>query len=64
MELQVQANRVIALLISVGVLAGIKAMLGWRGIPVGPPRPPLAQLTVEGEARLRAGLDALDFEVS
>ena len=64
MELQVQANRVIALLISVGVLAGIKTMLGWRGIPVGPPRPPLGQLTDDGEARLRAGLDALDFEVA
>ena len=63
MDLQVQANRVIALLISVGVLPGIKAMLEWRGIPVGPPRPPLARLTVEGEARLRAGLEALEFEV-
>ncbi len=63
MELQVQANRVIALLISVGVLAGIKAMLGWRGVPVGPPRPPLARLTAEGEDRLRAGLEALDFDV-
>ena len=63
MELQVQANRVIALLISVGVLAGIKKMLDWRGIPVGPPRPPTAQLTAEGEDRLRAALEALDFEV-
>ena len=63
MALQVQANRVIALLISVGVLAGIKKMLEWRGIPVGPPRPPTARLTGEGEDRLRAGLEALDFDV-
>ena len=63
MALQVQANRVIALLISVGVLAGIKKMLEWRGMPVGPPRPPTAALTAEGESRLRAGLEALDFEV-
>lgn len=63
MELQVQANRVIALLISVGVLAGIKKMLEWRGVPMGPPRPPTARLSAEGEDRLRAGLEALDFEV-
>ena len=63
MELQVRANRVIALLISVGVLAGIKAILTWRGIPVGPPRSPIPPLTTEGESRLRDGLDALDFKV-
>lgn len=63
MALQVQANRVIALLISVGVLAAIKKMLEWRGVPVGPPRPPTARLSVEGEERLRTGLEALDFEV-
>ena len=63
MELQVHANRVIALLISVGVLAGIKAILTWRGIPVGPPRSPIPPLTTEGESRLRDGLDALDFKV-
>lgn len=64
MEMQVKANRVIALLISVGVLGGVKAMLGWRGLPVGPPRPPVPALTADGETRLRAGLDALDFEVA
>lgn len=63
MSLQVQANRVIALLISVGVLAGIKQMLEWRGVPVGPPRPPTARLSAEGEDRLRTGLETLDFEV-
>ncbi|MYA76589.1 MAG: hypothetical protein F4014_14285 [Gemmatimonadetes bacterium] len=63
MALQVQANRVIALLISVGVLAGIKKMLEWRGVPVGPPRPPTARLSAEGEDRLRTGLEALEFDV-
>ena len=63
MALQVQANRVIALLISVGVLAGIKKMLEWRGVPVGPPRPPTARLSAEEEDRLRTGLEALDFDV-
>ncbi|MEE2995073.1 MAG: dihydrodipicolinate synthase family protein [Gemmatimonadota bacterium] len=64
MEMQVNANRVIALLISVGVLGGVKAMLGWRGLPVGPPRPPIPALTPEGETCLRAGLDAFDFDVA
>ncbi len=63
MKLQIQANRVIALLISVGVLAGIKKLLEWRGVPVGPPRPPTAWLSAKGEDRLRTGLEALDFEV-
>ena len=60
---QVRANRVISLLISVGVLGGIKAMLGWRGLPVGPPRPPPRPLTPDQEAHLRSAIDALDFEV-
>lgn len=64
MDMQVKANRVIALLISVGVLGGVKAMLGWRGLPVGSPRPPVPALTSEGEARLRAGLEAFDFNVA
>lgn len=61
---QTRANRVISLLVEVGVIAGIKAMLAWRGLPVGPARPPHAPLTREGQARLRAGLEAFDFEVA
>lgn len=63
-EAQVNANKVIALLITVGVLAGVKAMLGWRGTPVGPPRPPLVPLTTENEQRLRDGLATFNFEVA
>ena len=64
MDVQKKANRVISLLISVGVLAGIKAMLGWRGLPVGPPRPPTPPLTPENERRLRQTLETFDFEVA
>ena len=61
MALQARANRVISLLMQVGVLSGIKAMLGWRGLPVGPARPPAQPLTEEQETRLRHGLHAFDF---
>ncbi|MBM3263419.1 MAG: dihydrodipicolinate synthase family protein [candidate division Zixibacteria bacterium] len=64
MDAQVKANRVIALLISVGVLAGVKAMLGWRGLPVGPPRPPVPMLSPENEQRLRDGLAVFDFDIA
>ena len=62
-RMQVQANRVIALLISVGVLAGIKMMLNWQGIPVGPPRPPTNRMSRPNEIILKTGLDALGFDV-
>jgi N-acetylneuraminate lyase len=61
-DCQLKANRVIRALIEVGVLPGIKAMLAWRGLPVGPPRVAPA-LDDDGERRLRAELDALDFDV-
>ncbi len=59
---QTKANRVIAPIFEAGAMAAIKAMLGWRGTPVGPPRnfPPLSPA---GESQLRRSLDALDFEV-
>ena len=63
MEAQAQANRLIAVLMSVGVLAGIKAMLGWRGLPVGPPRA-AAPLTPDQESVLRDFVENLDFAVA
>ena len=59
---QVRANRVIRVLIDVGVLPGIKQMLADRGTPVGPTRvaPPLDEA---GISALHAGLAELDFEV-
>lgn len=65
MSLQVRANRVIRLLVRTGaVLAAVKAMLGWRGLPVGPVRPPLPPLSEEGAGRLRQGLDELRFDIA
>jgi len=63
MEAQFQANRLIAFLMTVGVLAGIKAMLGWRGLPVGPPRA-TDPLTPDQESRLRDFVESLDFAVA
>ena len=64
MAAQVKANRLISLLMRVGVLAGVKAMLGWQGIPVGEPRPPTPRLSPEGLDELRHTLDTFDFEVA
>ena len=64
MEAQARANKVISLMFNTGgVLPGLKAVLGWRDIPVGPPRvaPPLS---AEDETALRKGLAAFDFEVA
>ena len=63
MKAQINANRVISVLMSFGVLAGIKAMLGWRGLSVGPPRSPNNRLTEEDESRLKQTIEALDFGV-
>ena len=59
---QVHANRLIRLLIEVGVMAALKQMLADRGTPVGPPRvvPPLDS---SGEIALRAGLEQLKFDI-
>ena len=64
MDLQLHANRVITVLIEHGVMASVKAVLGWRGTPVGPPRAPHKLLDEQGAHSLRAALDNLDFEVS
>jgi dihydrodipicolinate synthase/N-acetylneuraminate lyase len=64
MEAQVKVNRVLSLLFRVGVLAAIKAILGWRGTPVGEPRPPTPRLSAEGCDELKRALDTFDFEVA
>lgn len=63
MDCQRCANRVIRILMEHGVLASVKAMLGWRGTPVGPPRQ-AAPLSAATEKALRADIDALEFEVA
>ena len=64
MEMQIHANRVISLLLEAGVLAGVKAMLNWQGIPVGHPREPTPSLSPEGEDALRQSLGTLDFAIA
>ena len=63
MVAQQRANRVITRLIDAGVLAAVKAILGWRGLPVGPPRPPHQRLDEIGQNHLRQHLDELDFDL-
>ena len=60
---QRHANRVIRILMEAGVMAAVKAIIGWRGTSAGPPRV-VEPLDAEGEGRLRRGLEALDFEVA
>ena len=59
---QVEANRVIRLLVEVGVLPGVKQMLADRGTPAGPPRigPPLDH---SARTALRAGLEQLEIDI-
>jgi len=64
MPKQAQANRVISKLIGIGVLAGLKAVLGWRGIPVGAPRPPMPSASAETLEELRGFLESMDYEVA
>ena len=63
MELQAQANRVISTMMRFGVLGALKAELGMRGLPVGPPRAPNHPLSAEDQASLRHAFDAFDFAV-
>lgn len=64
MDCQLKAGRIIAVLMEMGVLASVKAILGWRGLPVGPPRAPNQPLTAAAESQLRQRLDQLDIEVA
>jgi N-acetylneuraminate lyase len=64
MAAQAKMNRVIALLMKAGVLAGLKAILGWRGLRVGAPRPPVSPSTAERLEELWRSIRALDFEVA
>ncbi len=64
MQAQTRANQVISILARLDILAGVKAMLGWRGTPVGPPRPPRRTIPAAEQDQLRQELDALEFEVA
>ncbi|WP_165250094.1 dihydrodipicolinate synthase family protein [Paludisphaera soli] len=58
---QLRAVRLIKLLSSFGYMAAAKAVMGFLGVDVGPPRLPTVRLTPEQVARLNAGLDQLGF---
>lgn len=66
-ELQFRANRVIKALLTVPLIAGLKALLSDQGIPCGAPRRPQRPLTPTEWERLRvevaaAGLEELENE--
>ena len=63
MALQAQANQAISLHMRFGVLAAIKAVLTWQGLPVGPPRSPHVPLVGDAQKELRDALDNLDFSL-
>ena len=58
---QLRAVRLVKLLSGFGYMAAAKAVMGFIGVDVGPPRLPNVRLTPEQVARLNAGLDRLGF---
>ena len=63
MALQARANEVISMLFGFGILAAIKAMMGMRGVVVGPPRAPHTPLDENRQADLQKAVDGLGFAV-
>lgn len=59
MELQAEAVEVISLLASVGYLGAAKAVMGWKGVPLGPARLPLGNPTQAQMDGLRGRLEEL-----
>ncbi len=60
-ELQYFIDRYILVLFRYGVLAGVKATMGWLGVEVGEPRLPILPLTAEQKVGLRKDLDAMNY---
>lgn len=58
---QLRTVRFIQRLASVGYMAAAKAVMGMRGIDVGPPRLPNSALTLEAITALRTDLEAMGF---
>lgn len=58
---QLRAVRLIELLAGFGYMAAAKAVMGFRGVAVGPARLPNGNLTTDQSARLRDRLDQLGF---
>lgn len=60
---QQHARKLIERLAKVGYLGAAKALMGWRGVPVGPPRLPIATPSADVLERLRDALEASFPEV-
>lgn len=60
-ELQYFIDRYVLVLFRYGVMAGVKATMGWMGVEVGEPRRPIVPMTAEQKANLRKELDAMNY---
>lgn len=60
-EAQLRSTRLIALLSRYGYMGAAKALMGWLGVEVGPPRLPNQPLTFEQTSTLRHELETLGF---
>ena len=60
-EEQYRSVQLIELLAGYGYMAAAKAVMGFLGVNVGPPRLPNASITEQQKARLRESLDRLGF---
>lgn len=58
---QYRSVRLIECLASFGYMAAAKVVMGWLGVPVGPPRLPHLPLTEEQTIRLRMELEQMGF---
>lgn len=63
-SLQLRSIEMIELLAGVGYLGAAKAVMTWRGVPVGPARLPNTNPTAEQLTRLRSGLERLGILAS
>jgi len=60
-ELQYFIDRYVLVLFKYGVMAAVKATMGFLGVPVGEPRRPFVPLTAEQKNSLRRDLEAMNF---
>jgi N-acetylneuraminate lyase len=60
-ELQFFIDRYVLVLLRYGVMAGVKATMGFLGVPVGQPRRPFVPITEEQRANLRKDLEEINF---
>lgn len=61
-ELQGRSIELVQLLSSFGYFGAARALMERLGVPIGPPRLPIAGISSEARARLDAALDGIEFE--